>query len=150
MCKLLYVPGEGFLIYTTYILVGEAPGEVEEQELRPFIGRSGKLLREVFTFLGIDKETLYFTNAVKVRPQNNRRPTKLEIESWAMSLEMEIQRIHEYNPDVRIIAVGKSAEWALKCTNFKFKTIWHPSYVLGTGKRAEWIQQIKEILQLTE
>lgn len=58
------------------MVVGEAPGPQEDREGRPFVGRSGRLLNEVLTTLGLDRERLWITNLVKVWP-NRRRGSSL-------------------------------------------------------------------------
>jgi len=57
------------------MFVGEAPGAVEDMTGIPFVGRSGKLLREVMDDAGIDPQDVYITNIVKCRPPDNRTPT---------------------------------------------------------------------------
>lgn len=151
MSKLIYVPGEQLsgMDGPDVLFVGEAPGESEEKEQRPFVGRSGQFLRETLYILGI--EDYYLTNAVKVRPEGNRKPTKEEIESWSPALNEELVRVFErYNPT--IIALGRSADWAMKCVEagFHYHHIWHPSYVLRFNKEKEWIKNIKVILKITD
>lgn len=147
MQKLIYVPGEGSY-GSDIVLVGEAPGETEEREGRPFIGRSGKLLRNVLSDLGVEEESLYITNVVKVRPEDNRTPTDEEIESWLPILDEEISLVKGLNRAAIVIAVGKTADYALNAAGIPHKHIWHPSYVLRTGKKAEWIKSIKDILRV--
>jgi DNA polymerase len=53
------------------VLVGEAPGEQEERFLRPFVGRSGTLLKDCALKAGIPEYKLYMTNVIKERPKNN-------------------------------------------------------------------------------
>jgi len=52
-------------------VVGEAPGRYEEEQQRPFVGPSGKIVRECLTEAGINPDECYMTNVVKVRPPNN-------------------------------------------------------------------------------
>ncbi len=63
------------------MLVGEAPGEKEDDEGRPFIGRSGKFLSQILTELGLARDQMFITSAVKCRPPKNRtpRPDELDI-----------------------------------------------------------------------
>ena len=71
------------------VLVGEAPGQQEVVQQRPFVGQAGQNLNEFLNILGIKREDIYITNAVKFRPTkvdpasgrlSNRPPNKEEIE----------------------------------------------------------------------
>ena len=65
----------------TIMLVGEAPGQKEDELGRPFIGRSGKLLTRIIEQAGMSRSDLYITNVVKCRPPNNRKPQPGEIKT---------------------------------------------------------------------
>lgn len=56
------------------MLIGEAPGREEDEQGRPFIGRSGKLLTNTLAEAGIARSEIFITNLVKCRPPNNRAP----------------------------------------------------------------------------
>lgn len=61
------------------ILIGEAPGENEDLQGIPFVGRAGKLLNDYLMEAGLSRENdLYIINIVKCRPPENRVPTKEE------------------------------------------------------------------------
>lgn len=75
------------------IFVGEAPGETEAKQARPFCGRSGKLLDEMLASVGLDREKVYITNVVKDRPPENRDPTPEEIVLYAPFLDRQIEII---------------------------------------------------------
>lgn len=61
------------------VLIGEAPGENEDLQGRPFVGRAGQLLNDYLHEAGLSREKdLYIINIVKCRPPNNRVPTKKE------------------------------------------------------------------------
>lgn len=146
MSKLIYVPHEGNPLHCKFVFVGEAPGATEEQQKRPFVGRSGKLLRNTLKELGVNEDHTYITNAVKVRPTDNRTPTLEELISWVPALRTELTMICQLNPNVKIITLGKSAERALNIIGLNFKPIWHPAYILRSGRIAEWRNSIKDIL----
>jgi DNA polymerase len=61
------------------MLVGEAPGEDEDRQGKPFVGVSGKLLDRMLGFAGFDRTTVYITNILPWRPPGNRSPTPAEI-----------------------------------------------------------------------
>lgn len=128
------------------MFIGEAPGEQEDIEGKPFVGRSGKLLRSMVQTANIDIEKeVYITNICKCRPPKNRKPTNNEIISCNKYLLKEIEIL---KPKV-IICFGSTAassllflneKKALTITNLKgqvfdlngIKVIptFHPSYLL--------------------
>lgn len=94
-----------------YIL-GEAPGEVEDEKGRPFVGKSGKLLRRSI----IDESVTVFDNVVRTRPPGNRDPKSVEVECFRKLVEASIE---EATPNV-IIGTGKvPLTWATGLTNIK-------------------------------
>ena len=81
------VPGEGN-VNARILFVGEAPGENEDKQGRPFIGAAGKLLNKLLDKAGIDREDVFITNTVKCRPPENRVPQQDEIAAcndWLMA-----------------------------------------------------------------
>jgi DNA polymerase len=86
------VPGEG-PVDAKVMLIGEAPGASEEIQLRPFVGKSGMLLRQVLESLKISPDSLYITNVLKCRPPKNRTPKPKEIECCSRILWKEISTI---------------------------------------------------------
>src|SRR3989304_8072339 len=60
------------------LFVGEAPGQQEDIQNRPFIGRSGKLFTKSLEAAGSSREKVYITNIVKCRPPHNRNPLPQE------------------------------------------------------------------------
>lgn len=99
------------------MVVGEAPGEYEEREGRPFVGPAGKMLRNFLLRAGIDPESVFYTNICKYRPPENKLekffyaggvPSEPIILGLA-ELEQEIERVH---PNI-IYAAGNYALWAL-------------------------------------
>lgn len=71
-------------------LVGEAPGAKEDEEGRPFVGRSGKLLDRLLEEEGLSRSVVYITNTVKCRPPGNRAPTQEEMDACFPFLEEEL------------------------------------------------------------
>ena len=61
------------------MIVGEAPGQDEDEQGRPFVGRSGQLLDRILDSVGLHRDDVYVTNMVKYRPPGNRNPTPQEI-----------------------------------------------------------------------
>lgn len=60
------------------VFVGEAPGEDEDLQGRPFVGRSGQLLDKMIVAMGLTRDDVYICNVVKCRPPGNRTPTPEE------------------------------------------------------------------------
>ena len=102
------VLGEG-KIGSRLMIVGEAPGEEEVRYGRPFIGRSGQLLRDVLCRVGIKEEDCYITNAVLCHPPSNRTPTRDEINRCKYRLKKVVMKIQ---PKM-ILALGNTATYAL-------------------------------------
>ena len=61
------------------VIIGEAPGEDEDAQGRPFVGRAGQLLDRILESGHIEREDVYITNILKYRPPNNRNPKPDEI-----------------------------------------------------------------------
>ena len=75
------------------LFIGEAPGAVEDEQVRPFVGRSGQLLRKSIRDLGWKEEDVYITNIVKRRPPENRDPSLKEITAYKPYLTRQIEII---------------------------------------------------------
>lgn len=156
------VPGEGSL-YTPVMFVGEGPGEDEDAQGRPFVGKAGQLLTKILESVNIKREDVYITNVVKCRPPNNRVPTALEIQACSHYLLAQIAII---NPRV-IVPLGATAASfflgnqepisKIRGMEFKWKAnitvfpMFHPSFLLrnpskekGSPKDLTW-QDIKRV-----
>ncbi len=97
------VPGEGDPD-ADILMIGEAPGELEDKTGRPFVGRSGQLMRTTLTEVtGITPNEVFITNIVKYRPPENRDPTDEEILACKNWLDRQIQII---KPQV-IVTLGR-------------------------------------------
>jgi DNA polymerase len=104
------------------MLVGEQPGDREDVEGRPFVGPAGKLLDRALEEAGIDRATVYVTNAVKHfkwQPRGKRRihkkPGAEEIRACRPWLDAEIERV---GPRV-VVCLGATAAQALLGRTFK-------------------------------
>jgi DNA polymerase len=86
------VPGEGSST-AKLLFVGEAPGAKEDETGRPFVGRSGKLLRTMIEEIGFSTEEVFISSILKCRPPNNRTPTRSEREICRPYLEKQIELI---------------------------------------------------------
>ncbi len=134
--------------FSSLMLIGEAPGATEEKLLRPFVGRSGKLLNNLLKEAGFDYEhDVYICNLIKSRPPNNRLPTQEEI---ALHLPWLYQQIKIINPLI-IVLIGSTASRAIlglkskiselrgtwhNWNGFYVRPIFHPSYLLRNPSRS--------------
>ena len=88
------------------MFVGEGPGKEEDETGRPFVGRCGKLLRNMIIAIGLDLEKeVYIANVVKCRPPSNRPPEPEEIEQCGKLLKKQVEIIRPK----RVVLLGKTA-----------------------------------------
>jgi DNA polymerase len=98
------VPGAGSY-NAKLMIVGEGPGQEEDLQGKPFVGRAGKLLTQLLSEIGISRGDVYITNVVKCRPPNNRVPEESEIQSCIGYLKRQIEII---NPKI-VLILGSTA-----------------------------------------
>lgn len=144
------------------MLVGEAPGEEEDQRGEPFVGRSGQLLTKIIEAIGLSREQVYIANVIKCRPPENRNPEPDEVAACEPYLFRQIDVIR---PAV-IVPLGKfAAQCLLKTTDpitrlrgrrfvYRGTTLvptFHPAYLLRnpSAKREVWedMKLVRAILQ---
>ncbi len=146
------VPGEGDL-NSVILFVGEGPGQEEDRQGRPFVGRSGQLLTQMLQGVDIDREGVYITNVVKCRPPGNRDPLPGEIAACRGFLERQIALI---NPRI-IVTLGRFSmqRWLPreKITRIQGKArnigrgrcvlpLFHPAAVL---RNPTWMDRYREV-----
>ena len=134
-----------------WMLVGEAPGQHEDEQGLPFVGNAGLLLTEMLRAIGLTREEVFITNILKCRPPNNRDPHADEVESCNNYLQRQQQLI---KPKI-ILAVGRIAAQTLLKTdeplarlrgkvhafnNTPVVVVYHPAYLLRSlpEKRKAW------------
>ncbi|NOZ25095.1 MAG: uracil-DNA glycosylase [Nitrospirae bacterium] len=144
------------------MFVGEAPGEQEDLQGRPFVGRAGELLTRLIEKMGFSREGVYIANTVKCRPPDNRNPLDDEIEACMPFLVRQIEII---GPSV-IMTLGSVATRALlgdvgsiskvRGKTFRYRGIpvvptFHPSYLLRNPK-SKWLtwSDAQAVLRLLE
>lgn len=130
------------------MFIGEAPGEEEDLQGRPFVGKAGMLLNSLIEKMGLKRQEVYITNLVKSRPPGNRDPEPDEIEACKPFLIAQIEVI---KPRV-IIGLGRAASQNLLNTTtsitalrgkvhdlfgIPFIPTFHPAYLLRNPK-AKW------------
>lgn len=158
------VAGEGNT-HPSVLIVGEAPGEQEDIEGRPFVGRSGQLLDNMLQAIQLDRfEQVFITNVVKCRPPANRNPREDEISACSPYLLRQIELLR---PTV-VLAMGRFAAHALLNTKEPLQKLrqetqkvtagenpipvvvtYHPAYLLRrpTDKRLAW-EDLKRVRAL--
>jgi uracil-DNA glycosylase family 4 len=87
------------------VFVGEGPGEEEDKQARPFVGRAGQLLTKIITAMGLNRSDVYICNVVKCRPPRNRTPEPDETGTCEQFLFKQLRNI---DPDV-IVCLGSVA-----------------------------------------
>lgn len=145
------------------MFVGEGPGEDEDRQGLPFVGRAGVLLTDIITKgMGLRREDVYIANVVKCRPPNNRNPEPDEIVACEPFLHRQIALIR---PRV-LVTLGKFATQVLlrsRTPISKLRGQWHdyqgvplmptfhPAYLLRNpgDKRIVW-EDIKQVMARLE
>lgn len=98
------------------LFVGEAPGENEDLQGEPFVGRGGQLLDLYLNGIGLDrKENIYIANILKCRPPQNRDPLPDEMDACLPYLRELVKIMH---PKI-IVCVGRIAAQRLISPDFK-------------------------------
>ncbi|MFV9672842.1 MAG: uracil-DNA glycosylase [Acidimicrobiia bacterium] len=93
------------------VFVGEAPGQHEDEQGVPFVGRSGQLLDQLLGEIGLERRDVYIANVVKCRPPSNRDPRPDEIESCKGYLSEQLRLI---DPKVVVTLGNFSSKLLLK------------------------------------
>ena len=75
------------------MIIGEGPGEEEDRQGKPFVGRAGQLLTKMLESVGITRDEVYICNIVKCRPPGNRNPEPDEIAACAPYLSGQLGAI---------------------------------------------------------
>jgi len=107
-----HVPGEGSPA-AQFVVVGEAPGEKEDELGRPFVGRSGDLLTKILEAVQLKREDVFICNVLKHRPPGNRNPSPDEIKACSPYLLRQLELLQ---PRV-ILALGTFASQTLLQTS---------------------------------
>jgi DNA polymerase len=123
------------------MFIGEAPGQEEDAQGKPFVGQSGKLLNEMLRSVGLHRGEVYITNVVFWRPPGNRNPSTEEIQ---ICLPYVRQHISIVKPRIIVLLGGVAIKTLLETTEgvsrlrgSKYQLMgadviatFHPSYLL--------------------
>ena len=110
--KIVFADGN---IHSAIMIVGEGPGQKEDELGKPFVGDAGNLLNKMLEAIKIEREKIYITNVVNYRPPNNRKPEPSEINRYSEYLKEHISII---NPKI-LILMGSTAMEAILGSNKK-------------------------------
>ena len=102
-------------INSPIMLIGEAPGEAEDNSGKSFQGESGALLKKMLLAINIKKENVYSTYSVNFRPPEDRKPTAQEIKRYSVFLKEHVTLI---NPKI-VILMGSTAMESITGSNGK-------------------------------
>ena len=146
---------------SSVMIVGEGPGQKEDDLGKPFVGDAGQLLNKMLSSINIKRESIYITNVVNYRPPNNRKPEPAEINRYSEFLREHVSII---DPKI-LILMGSTAMEALFGSKIKIskeRGVWkeviinnktyiamitfHPAYLLRQAdqKKYSWAD-LKEI-----
>ena len=103
---------------SSLMIIGEGPGQKEDELGKPFVGDAGILLNKMLAAINLDRKDIYFTNVVNYRPPSNRKPEIKEIKRYSEYLYEHVEII---NPKM-IILLGSTAMEAFFGSNLKIYT----------------------------
>lgn len=152
------VPGAGSP-QARLIFVGEGPGEQEDLQGLPFVGRSGKLLTQLIEEMGLTRDDVFITSIVKCRPPQNRNPSKTEITACKTYLQAQLDVLAPKIictlglPSTRTLlgrkeGIGKLRGKWFDYNGIKLMPTFHPAYLLRSqSKIAEAREDLQEIMR---
>lgn len=139
------------------MLIGEGPGEQEDNQGVPFVGPAGKLLDSMLEMIDLDRSMVYIANIVKCRPPRNRDPLNVEQDACRKWLERQIALV---DPKI-ILCLGRIAAMGIIKEDFRITrehgqwfniggrrvmATYHPSALLrDPGKRPEAFMDLREL-----
>ena len=150
------VPGQGDR-HSPLMLIGEGPGQVEDEEGLAFVGPAGQLLTKMLEAIQLPRDRVYICNVVKCRPPGNRVPTPEEAEACRIHLRMQTWLVRPkvivllgstaaksvLDPEIRI--TRERGKWTVR------KGVWimptyHPSALLrDPAKKLEAWEDMKNL-----
>lgn len=129
------------------MVIGEGPGQNEDEQGLPFVGKAGQLLDKIFASVELDPaQDIYICNVVKCRPEGNRVPTDEEMSACKPYL---LEQIRLVDPQI-ILLTGATAVRAItgdkrgiskirgtwmRWENRLVMPVFHPAYLLRNASR---------------
>ena len=150
------VPGQGDR-NAPLMLIGEGPGQVEDEEGLAFVGPAGQLLTRMLEAIGLPRDRVYICNVVKCRPPGNRVPAPAEAEACRIHLRMQTFLVkprvivllgstaakYLLNPEIRI--TRERGIWTERKGIWMMPT-YHPSALLrDAGKKPDAWEDMKRL-----
>ena len=139
------------------LFVGEGPGEHEDLQGEPFVGRAGQFLDDMLSIIGLSRRNCYIANIVKCRPPHNRDPLNTERDACSSWLEAQMKLLE---PKL-IVCLGRIAATELIDPDFRITrehgrwfsiggtqrmAMYHPSALLrDPSKRPETFRDLKSL-----
>lgn len=139
------------------LFIGEGPGQHEDEQGIPFVGKAGELLDDMLEIIGLDRTKVYVANIVKCRPPQNRDPLNVEQDACIGWLRRQTALLQ---PKL-IICLGRIAAQAIIKEDFKITAehgqwferggvqmtaIYHPAALLrDVNKRPDTFEDLKVI-----
>ena len=139
------------------MFIGEGPGENEDLQGEPFVGRGGKLLDDMLAMIGLRRQEIYITNSVKCRPPKNRDPLNTEKDACAGFLRRQLELMQ---PKI-LVCLGRISAAEIIRPDFKITqehgqffekngmwmtALYHPAALLrDPGKKPETFQDLKRL-----
>jgi len=144
-------------INSDLMFIGEGPGEQEDLQGEPFVGRAGQLLDIMLEIIGLSRDSVYICNIVKCRPPRNRDPLPEEKNSCRNWLDKQIELV---DPKL-VVCLGRISSTSLIDPDFKitkqhgqfydiagrrFMALYHPAALLrDVSKRPETFVDLKTL-----
>jgi len=137
------------------LFIGEGPGEQEDLQGKPFVGRAGRLLDDMLELIDLDRSKIYIANMVKCRPPKNRDPLNIEQEACSIWLQQQIGLIRPkimvclgrisamtyIRPDFKISR--EHGQWTVK-NGIMTMALYHPAALLrDPSRRPETFEDLK-------
>lgn len=134
------------------MIIGEAPGEHEDQVGEVFVGRSGELLNQMLAAIGLSNDDVYLVNVLKCHPENNNQPTQEQIRSCSHFLLKQIDLVQPR----WILTLGATAAQTLLNTKEPIQNLrsghhsyqdtpvhvsYHPAYLLRNPSEKKKVYQ---------
>ena len=136
------------------MIIGEAPGQQEDKQSKPFVGKAGQFLIKVLNQCDIDHTQLFMTNIIKCRPPDNRNPQPLEIKTCTkLLLEEQIAIVQprvictlgiialQGLTGIKKTPISSLRGKPIKIENFIIVPTFHPAYVNRTRSKLPLFQQ---------
>ncbi len=139
------------------MFIGEGPGESEDLQGLPFVGRAGKLLDDMLSLIDLDRTNIYIANMVKCRPPKNRDPLETEKEACLPWLRAQTKLL---SPKI-IVCLGRVAATTIISRDFKISAdhgkwterngvrmtaLYHPAALLrDPRRRPETFDDLKQL-----